>query len=96
MTKAVGIAEERLAVNVVVEEEAQGRGSEKLSVVFPREFLGTKKGVDHHVLGSHRGLVQIHLPVHEATAHQVVLNGVDALLVDNQLVIHHVEHVDDA
>ena len=40
--------------------------------------------------------MQIHLPIHEAAADEVVLDGVNALLIDHELVVHHVEHVDDA
>ena len=61
-----------------------------------RQLLGSFQCVDHHVFSSNGGLVQIHLPVHEAAADEVVLDGVNALLIDHELVVHHVEHVDDA
>ena len=68
----------------------------QLSIVHFHKLFGSEEGIDHHVLGSYGGLVQIHLPVHEAAADEVVLDGVDAFLVHHELVIHHVEHVDDA
>ena len=91
---------EARAVYVVVEEEVQGgRGEEVFAL--GSQLLGTEQGGDEHrgdehPLVGHGGLVQIYLPIHQAAGHEEVLDGVDAFLLDDEVVVLHVEHLDDA
>ena len=40
--------------------------------------------------------MQIYLPIHQAAGHEEVLDGVDAFLLDDEVVVLDIEHLDDA
>ena len=45
------------------------------------------------MFGRYSCLVEIYLPIHQTTADEVVFDGIDALLFDNQRIIMYVEHL---
>lgn len=51
---------------------------------------------DEHLLGGHHRFVEVDLPVHDPPAGEEAFDGVDAFLLDDQAVVGHVEHLDDA
>ena len=59
-------------------------------------MLGAIEDEHQHVLGAQHGAVQVHLPVHQATRHDELLDGVDGLLFDAELAVHNVQHLQDA
>ena len=90
-----GVGVERFPVDVVVEEESQcGRGEQFRALAG--KLLGTQQGADQHLLVGDGGFVQIDLPVHQPAGGEEVLDGVDAFCLHYQVVVFHVEHLDDA
>src|SRR5574344_326503 len=90
-----GVAEKGLAVYLLIEEESEGGRTEEV-LPLTSKLLGTCECIDHDMFCCHRSLVEIYLPIHEAATHEIVLYGIEPFLVHNQLIIRHVEHVDDA
>ena len=93
--EALVIGKEHFARDVIIQEVAQcGRYIQFLALAC--QLLGAGERACEHLLTHHRGLVQIHLPVHQATGGEEVLNGIDTLRLHHQVVILHIEHLDDA
>lgn len=89
------LMQESLPVNVIVKKEMQSwRGKEFQAL--PCQLLSSKKRIYHDVFCCDRGLVKIDLPIHEASADQIVFDRVDAFLVHDKLVVCNIKHVDDA
>ena len=78
----------------MIEEKLKCGRSEE-SFALQGQFFGPKEGVDQHPLVSHRGFVQINLPIHQAPRGEEVLDGVDAFGLDHQMVIAYIKHLDD-
>ena len=91
----VGVGQEFGPVEVVVQEQRQ-RGGGEHGNPLTCEVLGAVEDQHEHVLGAQDGSVQVHLPVHQATRHNELLNGVDRLLFDAELAVHDVQHLQDA
>ena len=83
-----------VGIYVVVDEIGEGRGGENLLPLFGK-VLRPGEHVDQHLLIGYGRLVEIDLPVHQPSGGQVVLQRVDALMLDDQPVVHHIEHLDD-
>ena len=93
--QGLGAGVECCSVDVVVEEESQGGGGEELRAASG-EFLGAEQGADEHPFVGHGGLVEVDLPIHEPAGGEEVFDGVDAFGFDHEVVVFHVEHLDDA
>ena len=63
---------------------------------FAGEVFCTLEDVNKHKFCAEHGLVHVDLPVHEASCYQEFLNAVDALCIDHELIVFHVEHGEQA
>ena len=61
-----------------------------------QQLAGASEDAVEEVVGGDDGFVEVDLPVHQPSRDDEFLDGVDALFVDDELVVVHVEHRDDA
>lgn len=65
-------------------------------VARAKQDPGSADGLGQHFFGAERGFVQIYLPVHQAAGGQKVFNAINALFLYNDMIIKHIQHLDDA
>ena len=97
--KHVGVVQQRVLFqreviggNMVVEEIVKCRRAKELFALL-REFFRACEYLYQMLFGSHGGLVQINLPVHQPPCHEELLHRVDTFLLNHQSVVHHVQHL---